>query len=902
MNLSIYAYIPGVISNLFMSADEAIVQNRAEISALERYISSNKIDATLEKEIRSAMSNIGQHGVSVEDERAVFKKLSHSLQVQVSKHTCSELVDNVKAFKDCDQHFRENVCTELTEENFGPGTYIIKKKEPCHSFFVVAAGTVDVVGHDEGPSADERKLAEVGIGAVIGEIPFFFNMRHSDTYRTSMGSHVRVFVMSKDKYDRLIKLYPDEEEKITQNVLSQIDLNRSGNGKRKGSSVSDAASSVASGDNSSVGDSSVGDGSQLSGDGSDNGSDEDRSRADIDDDHVDMVKRAIEKKREKRALQSHYALCLAAGKGEVDVLRKAINTGLDIDKCQYFGRSPLHIASSEGNLEVVKYLTPLMESPNVFDRRNNTPLMDAVRHTHSEVAKYLKSVGCTLNEDFASIELSNACADGDEKKVELLLQLDVNPSLNPPGRRRGASRRRRSATHMAASNNHVGCMRLLIKYWAKLNTFDAWGGTPLADAIRHDHVHMQDVLRKAGAKLKEVGLCTAAAAGDLETIRLMCDNGADINVTNYIGRTMLHLACSNKQPSVIEYLLGFKHIDLNPCDWYGGTPLDDADREENTSIGVMINEAGGKYSKDSSLKANLSEMQNKRMSEKEKAEKQRETEKKLDALRGQVLAKVSKIGQVAILDIASLKRLWDSLALSLNNNTWRKQQALDKSPKPSLAEVLRYFRASFASFMKVKYAINKLNCYEVIASLASTLKAGKVHSPSLYMDLVISIFDEYFEESSPAYVSVNPLVITELVSFVKEKATDSSKVIESCGYDANTKSCSKNVYQKVLEELETNLIHDYLPIFFQSQEYKAIHRHPSGRVWRVKHMCRTARILCNRLELELANVVKKMVKDDEMNDMYKGSTGYNNLTLEGACNLKSNLIACKDRIETITGE
>ncbi len=114
-------------------------------------------------------------------------------------------------------------------------------------------------------------------------------------------------------------------------------------------------------------------------------------------------------------------------------------------------------------------------------------------------------------------------------------------------RRRGASRRRRSAAHMAASNNHVNCMRLLIKYWAKLNTFDAWAGTPLADAIRHDHVHMQDVLRKAGAKLKEVGLCTAAAAGDLEKIRLMCDYGADINVTNYIGRTMLHLACSNKQ-------------------------------------------------------------------------------------------------------------------------------------------------------------------------------------------------------------------------------------------------------------------------------------------------------------------------------------------------------------------
>ena len=236
-----------------------------------------------------------------------------------------------------------------------------------------------------------------------------------------------------------------------------------------------------------------------------------------------------------------------------------------------------------------------------------------------------------MNEDFASIELSNACADGDEKKVELLLQFGVNPSLNPPGRRRGAARRRRSAAHMAASNNNVGCMKLLIKSWVKLNTFDAWAGTPLADAIRDDHVHMQDVLRKAGARLKGVGLCTAAAAGDLETIRLMCDNGADINVTNYIRRTMLHLACSNKQPSVIEYLLCFDHIDLNCVDWYGSTPLDDSDREGHSSISVMIEEAGGKQSRDPSSQTSLVEMQNKVLSEKEKASTQREREKVLDA-------------------------------------------------------------------------------------------------------------------------------------------------------------------------------------------------------------------------------------------------------------------------------
>jgi hypothetical protein len=235
---------------------------------------------------------------------------------------------------------------------------------------------------------------------------------------------------------------------------------------------------------------------------------------------------------------------------------------------------------------------------------------------------------------------------------------------------------------------------------------------------------MQDVVRKAGGKLKEVGLCTAAAAGDLDMIKLMCDNGADINVVNGIGRTMLHLACSNKQPSIIEYLMTFDHLDYNIVDWFGGTPLDDAHREGHESIAVTITEAGGLSAAHPSLKERIAAMDKKKEAAKEKATLTREKNTKLDAIRKTVLSKVTVCGQIAVVDMAYLRRLWDALSLSLNGTTWRKQQALEKAPRPSLDEILKFFRFNFAAYMQEQYAMNNLKCYEVLVCFEEMVNDG----------------------------------------------------------------------------------------------------------------------------------------------------------------------------------
>jgi len=57
----------------------------------------------------------------------------------------------------------------------------------------------------------------------------------------------------------------------------------------------------------------------------------------------------------------------------------------------YDGRIAIHLASSEGHLECVRFLVEQSNSLNLKDRWGNTALDDAVRHQHPEIEAYLRS-------------------------------------------------------------------------------------------------------------------------------------------------------------------------------------------------------------------------------------------------------------------------------------------------------------------------------------------------------------------------------------------------------------------------------------------------------------------------------------------------------------------------------
>ena len=93
---------------------------------------------------------------------------------------------------------------------------------------------------------------------------------------------------------------------------------------------------------------------------------------------------------------SPTALCDAAASNDVDGLRKIVQAGGDVNKGDYDRRTAIHLAASEGKLEVVRFLVEEAGADHSpADRWGGTPLDDAARHAHTAVATYLKSKGAT---------------------------------------------------------------------------------------------------------------------------------------------------------------------------------------------------------------------------------------------------------------------------------------------------------------------------------------------------------------------------------------------------------------------------------------------------------------------------------------------------------------------------
>jgi len=290
----------------------------------------------------------------------------------------------------------------------------------------------------------------------------------------------------------------------------------------------------------------------------------------------------------------------AAYHGNVQKLTVLLSrsASLSINDVDSNGRTALHVASSEGRLDVVKLLLEAGADFNCVDSYENTALNDAVRHKHDEVAacirdqvnsKKTRGGALVLPGCQAAVRLISAAFDGDFEEVVRLIMNGV--SVN------SADYDGRCALHLAACEGHVGIVSHLLSAKADLEARDRFGGTALHDAIRHKHPDVCKLLKDAGCQLIGMDiailLCESSSTGDIESLKALLENGVNPNLADYDGRTALHLASSNGRTTALDYLLSQPNLDVNPVDVTGGTPLDDAIRHNQRVSQEMLRNAGG---------------------------------------------------------------------------------------------------------------------------------------------------------------------------------------------------------------------------------------------------------------------------------------------------------------------
>jgi ankyrin repeat protein len=147
--------------------------------------------------------------------------------------------------------------------------------------------------------------------------------------------------------------------------------------------------------------------------------------------------------------------------------------------------------------------------------------------------------------------------------------------------------------HYLAVENHLEGVKLLVEHGAEVNLLNECGGSPLSDAASLCYVDLVAYLLAHGAKLNLAGqheptLQEPTRGGNAAIVSMIVAAGADINATNDMGETALHVTAeSDERISALKVLLD-AGANTNASGPFDETPLQVADACESVKAAEML--------------------------------------------------------------------------------------------------------------------------------------------------------------------------------------------------------------------------------------------------------------------------------------------------------------------------
>ena len=253
------------------------------------------------------------------------------------------------------------------------------------------------------------------------------------------------------------------------------------------------------------------------------------------------------------------SLCHFAADGDLESIKQYHACKVSMNVSDYDFRTPLHIACAYGHMYIVEYLVGLDEVDiNAKDRWGSTPLNDAEKTENEELCEFIKLKGGKV---FNSLNIGQICeyaSSGNIKEIKKYIENGDNIIDF-------SDYDRRTLLILATSNNQFHLVKYLVQNNAELNTVDKFGRTALNEAIKCRNQPIFKFLLDNGAKInsQDIGskLCVLVTKDDLETIMMYCQANVNPNSGDYDNRTMLHIAVSESNVRIVEYLLS---VDADP--------------------------------------------------------------------------------------------------------------------------------------------------------------------------------------------------------------------------------------------------------------------------------------------------------------------------------------------------
>ncbi|GEM_PF-2064727 len=241
------------------------------------------------------------------------------------------------------------------------------------------------------------------------------------------------------------------------------------------------------------------------------------------DDSAKVIE-ALDKQPEllEKIINSQTLLQMAAGKGDLELVKKLIQRGANIEADSASLKwTALHYAAGSGHAKVVEYLLAHGANPDKPDISNQRPLYTAAAGNHADVIKLLLKAGAKPNQT-------------------------TNYGY--------------TAMHAAASDGGLQAVQALFAGGGDINSSGTKSERPLHDAVTYGHDDVALFLLENGVEACDAAnaysplLHSAASAGKVAVVKALLKRGVNVNRLNVRRDTALDWTSGEKNVEVIKAL------------------------------------------------------------------------------------------------------------------------------------------------------------------------------------------------------------------------------------------------------------------------------------------------------------------------------------------------------------
>lgn len=226
---------------------------------------------------------------------------------------------------------------------------------------------------------------------------------------------------------------------------------------------------------------------------------------------------------------------------------------------------------------------------NVVDQKKETLLHKACRNDNYEIVDLLIKFGSDINAKNKYLEtpLHLAVQFKNEEIAQKLLFENANPNA--------LNKNKVAPLHLAASRGTTETLNILLDHGAKINISDENGAKPIHHAVKSGKKEIIRSLLNSGASLVECDdrknnvLHYACNKGDDELVSFILRHMTINNSRNIYKETPLHFAAANCSPKSLRLLLDDGY-DIDLVDANGQTPIDIAKiKNKSENLDFLLN-------------------------------------------------------------------------------------------------------------------------------------------------------------------------------------------------------------------------------------------------------------------------------------------------------------------------